>query len=451
MRTHYFLILKKPSLAIKPQLSDTYTRERWIEEAYQKNKSVSAKLTRIQVISRLDHYCQKIHQMIPEEVFEWMKKESKNNSEMLTQYAIDFLSQYVKFCQEDHSDIIISRGRNPKANKLNKNNYLHKLHNNSIAGQIHSSRGFMSQVGGIRIHHDDFKRIPIPNTVKKGMYEDEEAEPLTAEQAREVISVVKNQRSITLYNFMNDTGFRIAEAGLVVDSDFDFNVSPPTVKTPNISIKGVLTRGVRYMRSSTAHKVKRLLKDDNNFTFRHSVNQSPLAFRNAEYKKLKEAYDKLGMSKIDPDTGRRNYNLHSWRKRCGTEYARNNNESMSDGYLRHSKYLAQYHIKTKEERIEAFRRAEIDLAIDETEKLKVKTKSLESKEKELDEKTRRIDELEKKYVKPEKFKQKEIEKMKADIIKELSDPNFDSSKILKDIQEKNKKTKRDKFGLPIKE
>lgn len=425
--------MKKPSLTIKPQLSDTYTRERWIEDSYQKNKSESARNSKIAVVSRLDHYCQKVHQMIPEEVFEWMKKESKT-PEMLIQYAIDFLSQYVKFCQEDHPDIIINKGSNPEINKLNSKNYLHKLHNNSIAGQIHSSRGFMSQVGGIRIHHDDFKRIPIPNTIKKGMYEDEDSEPLTATQAREVISIVKNQRSVALYNFMNDTGFRIAEAGLVIDSDFDFNVSPPSVKTPNISIKGVLTRGVRYMRSSTAHKIKRLLKDDNHFTFRHSDSQSPLAFRNAEYKKLKEAYDKLGMNKVDVDTGRRNYNLHSWRKRCGTEYARKNNESMSDGYLRHSKYLAQYHIKTKEERIEAFRRAEIDLAIDETEKLKVANRKLESEKTELVKLQERF--------KTELKKDDYLKRLKAEIIAELSDPNKKNIALDDMIKVEKKREKR---------
>lgn len=166
----------------------------------------------------------------------------------------------------------------------------------------------------------------MPNTIKKGMYEDEEAEPLTAEQARDVISRVRNHRSIALYNFMNGTGFRISEAGLVVDPDFDFSSSPPSVKTPNLSIKGVMSRGVRYMRASTAHQIKTLVKDDEHFTFRHNDTQTLLAFRNAEYKKIKNAYDKLGMTQTYEDTGRRKYNLHSWRKRCGTEYSRNNSK-----------------------------------------------------------------------------------------------------------------------------
>jgi len=370
---------KRPNLLKKPKLSKTFNRDRWIQEAYDKNHSISARDSRKNILSRLDHYCNKVHGMPPEEVFEWMKKEA-DTPDTLTQIAIDFLSQYVKFCQKDHRDIIIEKGRNVTGEKkLNKKNYLHKLHDNSIGGNIARTRGFMSQVGGIRIHNDDYKRIPIPTIVKKGMYDDEEAEPLTAQQARDVISRTRDHRSITMYHFMNDTGFRISEVGMVKDSDFDLDTIPATVKTPNASIKGVKSKGIRFLRSTTARFVRTLIQDNDHYTFRKSDEQSVEAFRRAELKKIKHVYESLGMDDVYEDTGRRKFNLHSWRKRCATEYARANNESMADGYLRHSKYLAQYHLKSKEERVEAFRRAEIDLAIDEIDK--EKTRTAEEKEK----------------------------------------------------------------------
>ena len=375
---------KAPSLLKNPKLAKKFDRERWIQEAFDRNGSESARESRKNVVSRLTHYSKKVHGMIPEDVFEWMKKESKKDSEVLTQYAIDFLSKYVKFCKQDHKDIIINRGSNPEKNRLNKNNYLHKLHDNSISIQVARSRVFMSQVGGIRIHNDDMKRVPIPVTVKKGLYDDEEAEPLTAEQARNVIEAISDNRARVLYNFMNDTGFRITEAGMVKDSDFDLYADPPSVKTPSMSVKGVKTRGVRYLRKKTAFMVKTLFADnDDHFTFRCNDTQNVRAFRVGELKKIKRIYRLLGMTQVYEDTGRSKYNLHSWRKRCGTEYARKNNESLADGYLRHTKYLAQYHLKTKEERIEAFRRAEFDLAIDESEKHKVKIKALENEKDEL--------------------------------------------------------------------
>ena len=364
---------KAPNLLKTPQLSKSFTRDRWIQEAYDKNHSISARDSRKNILSRLDHYCTKVHGMSPEEIFEWMKKEA-DTPDSLTQIAIDFLSQYVKFCQKDHKDIIIDKGRNVTGEKkLNKKNYLHKLHDNSIGGNIARARGFMSQVGGIRIHNDDYKRIPIPTVVKKGMYDDEEAEPLTAQQARDVIGRTRDHRSITMYHFMNDTGFRISEVGMVKDSDFNLDTIPATVKTPSVSIKGVKSKGVRFLRSTTTRFVRTLIGDDDHYTFRKSDDQSVESFRRAELKKIKHVYESLGMDGIYEDTGRKKFNLHSWRKRCATEYARANNESMADGYLRHSKYLAQYHLKSKEERIEAFRRAEIDLAIDEIDKEKTRT------------------------------------------------------------------------------
>ena len=413
---------------VKPQLVEKYSRERWIQEAFDKNGSESARDSRINVISRLDHYCKKVHKMKPEEVFEWMKKEAKT-PETLVQFGIDFLSQYVKFCQQDHPDILINKGRNRKIKEPNMMNYLHRLHDNSISGNVARSRGFMSQVGGIRLHNDDMKRVPIPTMIKKGLYDDEEAEPLTASQARDVIGRTRDHRAIVLYHFMNDTGFRISEAGMVVDSDFDLSANPPSVKCPSVSIKGVKAKGIRFLRNQTANLVRTLLKDDDShFTFRKNNNQKLTAFRQAELKKIKHVYDSLGMDSIYEDTGRRKYNLHSWRKRCGTEYARQNNESMADGYLRHTKYLAQYHLNTKEERIEAFRRDEIDLAIDEASKQELKIKNLEHDKLELLEKTERIEALEKRFAKP-LSDDKRADELRNEILKLFKDPN---STLLKD-------------------
>ena len=68
------------------------------------------------------------------------------------------------------------------------------------------------------------------------------------------------------------------------------------------------------------------------------------------------------------DSGRHKFNLHSWRKRCATEYARKNGEALAHGYIRHRKYLVMYIVKSKEERISYFKKAIMDLAIDEIEK-----------------------------------------------------------------------------------
>lgn len=56
------------------------------------------------------------------------------------------------------------------------------------------------------------------------------------------------------------------------------------------------------------------------------------------------------------------------------------------------------------------------------------------------------EEFEKERVQKE---QEMTNKIKIEIIKELSDPNYDSQKMFREIQEKNMKTKRNKFELPV--
>jgi hypothetical protein len=43
MRKYLILHMNKPRLEINPQLTNTYTRERWINGAFEKNGSESAK------------------------------------------------------------------------------------------------------------------------------------------------------------------------------------------------------------------------------------------------------------------------------------------------------------------------------------------------------------------------------------------------------------------------
>jgi len=65
-----------------------------------------------------------------------------------------------------------------------------------------------------------------------------------------------------------------------------------------------------------------------------------------------------------PDSNRHKYNVHSWRKRCSTEYGRSAGESQADGYIRHAGNLKQYHLRSIKEREQMFRVACIDMAID---------------------------------------------------------------------------------------
>jgi len=58
--------MQTPKLKMDPSLTTSYTRERYIQEAYDKNQSLSAKTAKQSIIARLDRYTNKVHSMTPE-------------------------------------------------------------------------------------------------------------------------------------------------------------------------------------------------------------------------------------------------------------------------------------------------------------------------------------------------------------------------------------------------
>ena len=362
-----------------PNLETTITRERFLSKSLDKNNSRSAYDTKLAQLSRLDYYSENIHKMSTDNVIEWIN--SFDDIDKRKKLAVNYLDKYVEFCKIDHPDVFTSNGRHLKGEKptysakyyTKVNPTLKKLHNNSFAGYYSTARSYLSQVGGIRLHDDDLVSINLPISRKRGDYDDEQAEPLTDSQARQVLSHLRSVKTIAVCHVMNDTGFRVTEAGLVQEKHINLEKSPCEIFLPPENAKGGRAGGTRYIRDSTAIKVKNILTGDpKNFVFKKNEKQTRTSFRKTILEQLRIAYDKEGLVAIYEDTGRHKYNTHSWRKRCGTEYKRNNGEDLAHGYLRHTKYLAQYMHYSQEERVQAFRKAEIDLAIDGIEKASVK-------------------------------------------------------------------------------
>jgi len=278
--------------------------------------------------------------------------------------ALRFLDEFVKWLQIDHPNILLAKGVNHMAKYPMK-----RKNKNSVSVYFTTIRKYLSQVGGIRLHNDDIKMDVTMPKATSGDYEDEDSEPLTAEQARKIIEITANQKSITLYHTMNDTGFRISEAGRVQEKHIHFEKNPVEIFLPMENSKGKNAGGTRYVRAETAKRLRMLCNgNENHFVFKKYDEQSIIQFRHNELAKIRKTYDRLNMNERYEESGRHKFNLHSWRKRCATEYSRKNGEALSHGYIRHRKYLAMYIVKSKEERKSYFQRAIIDLAIDEIEK-----------------------------------------------------------------------------------
>lgn len=381
------MALKQPNLS-SPNLSTSITREQFISKALVSNGSEAALDTKRWKLARLDKYSENIHKMTTDQVIVWIN--SHDDKDERISLAVNYLYQYVEFCRVDHLDIIIHNGRISEEPKRKrpvelKNATLKKLHNNSFAGYFSIARAYLSEVGGVRLHDDDLASIVMPVVRKRGDYDDEDAEPLTSTQARKVLGHLESPKTIAACEVMNDTAFRVTETGLIQEKHIHFETEPCSIDLPSENSKGGKAGGTRYIRDPTALDVKNLMTGNpDHHIFRTNDKQSRVAFRVNILDQLRAAYDKEGLTAIYDDSGHHKYNSHSWRARSGTEYKRANGEDMSHGYLRHTKYLAQYMKYTKEERIQAFKNAEIDLAIDEIDKERAVSSQLRKEKEEME-------------------------------------------------------------------
>lgn len=343
-------------------ISDRISRQEFFEKIYSKSRSESTVQTAKAHLTNLDHFSKDTYNRGTDSILEDLRNDM--NVTRSPTKVLRYLDEFVKWMQKDHPNIILHKGRN---NSIEY--YLRKKNPNSISPYFATVRKYLSQVGGIRLHNDDIKMDVTKPKTTNGDYEDEESEPLIAQQARNVIELTTNQKSITLYHTMNDTGFRISEAGKIQEKHIHFEMNPVEIYLPQENSKGKNAGGTRYVRPETTKRLKLLCKNNpEHFVFKLYDSQDIVQFRHNELARIRRTYDALGMTEKYSDTGRHKYNLHSWRKRCATEYARKNGESLAHGYIRHRKHLAMYIVKTKEERTSYFKRAMIDLAIDEIEK-----------------------------------------------------------------------------------
>ena len=343
-------------------ISDRITRNEFLEKIYSKSGSDSAVETAKAHLNNLDYFCQDKYNRETITVLADLREDMERTRSPIK--VLRFLDEFVKWLLVDHPNILLSKGVH------NSTKYpLKRKNKNSIPVYFTTIRKYLSQVGGIRLHNDDIKMDVIIPKATSGGYEDEESEPLTAEQARKVIEITTNQKSITLYHTMNDTGFRISEAGKIQEKHINFEKRPVEIFLPTENSKGKTAGGTRYVRIETAKRLKVLCNEnENHFVFKKYDKQNIVQFRHNELARIRKTYDKIGMNERYEESGRHKFNLHSWRKRCATEYARKNGEALAHDYIRHRKYLGMYIVKSKEERISYFERAMVDLAIDEIEK-----------------------------------------------------------------------------------
>jgi len=356
--------------------SATLSRQQYLDKIQEdgtKDSFASAKAH----LRMLDYFAKDVHKRNSiEEIIDYIKTKSPDDAVRRRNVAI-MLDQYVKWLGRDHPNIKIKMGRpklkNPKRSRkyytYQKKNqtYLRKNSSDVSKNLFQAAKRFISLTGGIMLTKDDVKAfIKFPKQSDERLSDLERGEPLTTEQAREVISLQKDFRSRTLYELMNDTAFRIQECWNLQEKDIDFTKSPVEVKLVASKSKGGYGAGVRYAGLHVARMLKQLCKDNPERHFlRPYESQGHDLFRNNELKKLRKIYDKLGMIEKYPDSDYFKFNMHSWRKRSTREYGKANGTELAHAYARHSRYLGMYDTLSKDDRDKLFLKAQLYMAIDE--------------------------------------------------------------------------------------
>ena len=198
-------------------ISDRIGRDQFLEKVYQTSQSQSTRESAHAHLTNLDLYCKDKYDRDTDTVLDDLRTDMEITRSPAK--VLRFLDDFVSWLQVDHPHILLTKARHNSAKY-----YLRKKNKNSISHYFSTSRKYLSLVGGIRIHDDDIKMAITKPKADTGNYEDEESEPLTAEQARAIIELTTDQQSITLYHFLNDVGFRMTETCLVQEKHINFEI-----------------------------------------------------------------------------------------------------------------------------------------------------------------------------------------------------------------------------------
>lgn len=412
-------------------LSSLLTKEEFFEKIYSKSNSKDSEGNARSYIAALDYYSLDKYYLPTEKIMSDLRSDLKKNGDISK--ASNYLNNFVLWLSKDHENIIISKGKNKQAKT-----FLKKKNPNSITAYFSMARRYLKLCGGIRINDDDVRDfITIPRSIT----DDEDAEPITLEIARDIIANTKDPKRRTMYYFMKDTGFRISETGLTQKKHIHLEMNPPSVFIPKINSKGKVASSWVYLTGESAKRISILIKNmtDDDFVFKR-YNEQPLkSFRENELELIRLVYDKLGLVERYAHNNRYKYNLHSWRAFCATQFSKNTSEELAHGYIRHKKYLAQYIRKTDEEKRELFKKASVNLTLDESERKQMELDKALKENYELELRNRRIEDLEKRFEK-ELVKDKEMQKIKDKMLSHGYDSSKDQDNInmIKSIKTKNK-------------
>jgi len=239
---------------------------------------------------------------------------------------------------------------------------------------------------GIKLHDEDIKaELDFKNVI------DEELYPLSLEDIQSIFKSTSYKMRVTLLCQLSGL-MRIGELVQLRKKHLILNKQNIIVKIPASIAK--FKKGRTTFLSKEASKLLRpILRriDDNGLVFGSSENSFHAELNAGQT--LRRVLIKIGLDMRYESTGRFYINTHSWRAYGITKISRHD-ENFAKKLAGQKGYLLQYDRMTDDEKLELYEKFEIDLIIDNTEKLKLENQKKAEQITELEAKNQEIQKLE---------------------------------------------------------
>lgn len=280
-------------------------------------------------------------------------------------------------------------------------NYNDNLSPNTVLNMFSRVKKYL-HYRGIKLHPQDIKEeLEFKRTIEEELY------PLTTENIQTIIKEMRYKQSVQ-FMCQSSSLMRIGEIVQIRKKHLIISGENIIVKLPATMTKFNKAR-TTFVSKEVTKLLRPILKelDDNDLIF-GSNEKVHLAETNSE-QILARILEKTGLNERYESNRRYKINTHSFRAFGITKLSRHD-PNFSKKIAGQKGYLLQYDRMDDKEKLELYQKFEYDLIIDTTEKQKA----------EID----RLKEEKAIWMKEEELRQKKFsDKLKAEIISELNDPN----------------------------
>ncbi len=283
---------------------------------------------------------------------------------------------------------------------------------NTIRTNFNLAKNYLNWYG-FEIYSESVKsRLKFPRKVEEEKY------PLTVDDVKKIMDNSSESRK-ALYLFLTSTGCRISESLQLRKRDLDFSFDRIMVRIPGDYTKTKKPRKT-FVTKECEEYLRKIIDKIGNDGLIFGTSDKVIKSKHNEEDHFYRMRIRAGLIE-SYSNGIHKITLHSFRSWFVTKCNRVDSD-FGNALAGHQKYMKQYNRFTELELCELFIKAESSLSIFD--------RANDNQQEEIEQLKADVKELHEKYVIPEQEKRTDFERMKAEIIKELTDSNSKTKDLL---------------------